>query len=394
MRLAPWFVSCVALGILWVSGLRAADEKPLAQDWDYVGPMTKVAAKFHGRPGVVIHLGDSITYANPYGQWARFGKGQTAADKAALAWMHAGRDDDSDGWWLARFDHPDGGRSYTACGGLRADEMLAGGKQKMPPLEKLLDTYRPQIAVYMLGTNDVSAGRSLDAYRADVEKSIGLMLDRGIIPILSTIPPHVGNLAKSKAFNEALRSLARHQGLPMIDFEREILVRRPNDWNGTLLGRGDVHPTAEHGGATAASAPTAENLRNSGYLLRGWLSVEKIAEVKRTVIDRLPAGTHPKKRRARRIERQCRISVAFVENYPIPAGRAVRLPIARDTWFSHVGRESNGNNGGATRLKLKSYQEMSLVDVDTGDKEQSIKGHKILARFCTCDWPGMSRCAA
>ena len=60
----------------------AADEKPLAQDWDYVGPMTKVAAKFHGRPGVVIHVGDSITYSNPYGQWARYGQGQTAADKA------------------------------------------------------------------------------------------------------------------------------------------------------------------------------------------------------------------------------------------------------------------------------------------------------------------------
>lgn len=34
----------------------------------------------------------------------------------------------------------------------------------------------------------------------------------------------------------------------------------------------------------------AENLKNSGYLLRGWLSVQKIAEVKRLVIDPLPAG--------------------------------------------------------------------------------------------------------
>ena len=378
-----------ALPLAIAAGI-AADEKPLAQDWDYVGPMTKVAAKFHGRPGVVIHLGDSITYANPYGQWARFGKGQSAADKAALAWMHAGRDDDSDGWWLARFDHPDGGRSYTACGGLRADEMLAGGKQKMPPLEKLLDTYRPQIAVYMLGTNDVSASRSLDAYRADVEKSIGLMLDRGIIPIVSTIPPHVGNLAKSKAFNEALRTLCRSHGLPMIDYEREILLRRPNDWNGTLLGRGDAHPTAEHGGATAASAPTPENLRNSGYLLRGWLSVEKIAEVKRTVIDHLPAATHlPEKTSSQSgSPGNALFPSRSLKTYPIPAGRVMRLPIRRDTWFSNVGREANGNNGGATRLKLKSYQEMSLVDIDP----TPIKGHKILARFCICDWRVTSRC--
>ena len=141
--------------------------------------------------------------------------------------MHCGRDNDTDGWWLARFDHPAGGRGYTACSGIRADEMLAGGKQQMPPLEKLLDTYRPQIAVYMLGTNDVSAGRSLDAYQADVEKSLDLMIDRGIIPILSTIPPHPGHLKESKAFNDALRTIARRRGLPLIDFEREILVRRP-----------------------------------------------------------------------------------------------------------------------------------------------------------------------
>ena len=343
--------------------------------------MTKVVEKFHGRPGVVIHLGDSITYSNPYGQWARAGQGQTAADKAALAWMHCGRDNDTDGWWLARFDHPAGGRSYTACSGIRADEMLAGGKQQMPPLEKLLDTYRPQIAVYMLGTNDLSAGRSLDAYRADVEKSLDLMLARGIIPILSTIPPHFAHLKESKKFNDALRTIARRRGLPLIDFEREILQRRPNDWNGTLIGKDDVHPTAEHGGATAASAPTAENLRNSGYLLRGWLSVEKIAEVKRTVVDRLPAA------QCRAAEREGSTDnssdkTSFpsrpIATIKIPAGEAVRLPITRDTFFSNVGKESDGNNGGSTRLKLKSYQEMSLVDFDTGDKTEPIKGYKIL----------------
>jgi hypothetical protein len=84
-------------------------------------------------------------------------------------------------------------------------------------------------------------------------------------------------------YNEELRSLARSRRLPLIDYEREILERRPDDWDGTLLGKGDVHPTAGRGGATPTSAPTAENLRDSGYLLRGWLSVRKIAEVRRTV---------------------------------------------------------------------------------------------------------------
>ena len=44
--------------------------------------------------------------------------------------------------------------------------------------------------------------------------------------------------------------------------------------------------------------------------------------------------------------------------------QVLRLDVTRDTWVSEVGREADGNNGGASRLKLKSIQEMTLVDVD------------------------------
>ena len=261
----------------------AAEESPLPEAWDYAGAMQAVARRGGGRPGVVLHVGDSITHANPYGQWARSGAGRSDDDRAALAWMHAGADDDTDGWWLARADHPDGGRSYTACGGIRADEMLAGGKAGMPSLGALIETYRPQVVVLMLGTNDASAGRDVAAYRADMEEAVDLMLGRGVVAILSTIPPHPGREALARSYNEALRSLARSRKLPLIDYEREILKRRPDDWDGTLLGKGDVHPTAERAAVTPTSSPTAENLRESGYLLRGWLSVRKIAEVRTAI---------------------------------------------------------------------------------------------------------------
>jgi hypothetical protein len=47
-----------------------------------------------------------------------------------------------------------------------------------------------------------------------------------------------------------------------------------------------------------------------------------------------------------------------------PEGTPVRLAVTRDTWFSNVGDEARCNLGGAPHLKLKSYQEMSLIDVD------------------------------
>ena len=42
----------------------------------------------------------------------------------------------------------------------------------------------------------------------------------------------------------------------------------------------------------------------------------------------------------------------------------LRLPVTRDMWLSDVGKEADGNNGAAQQLKLKSYQEMTVVDLD------------------------------
>lgn len=54
-------------------------------------------------------------------------------------------------------------------------------------------------------------------------------------------------------------------------------------------------------------------------------------------------------------------------------GQELRLPVVRDTWFSAVGEEADCNLGGASRLKVKSIQEMSLVDLDPAP----LKGHVV-----------------
>lgn len=61
-----------------------------------------------------------------------------------------------------------------------------------------------------------------------------------------------------------------------------------------------------------------------------------------------PAGTPPRRPEVR----------------PVPARKGERVPITRDTWLSNVGDEARGGNGGADRLKLKTYQELSLLDAD------------------------------
>ena len=336
---------------------QAAAPEPLAETWDYAPAMRAVAARSQGRQGVVLHVGDSMTYANPYGQWARLGQGRTADDRAALDWMHAGSDDDRDGWFLCRFDHPSGGRSYTAAGGLTCQELLAGGKQGLESLHDLLAKYRPQIVVLMIGSNDATHRRPARQYAVDLGRALDETLAQGAIPVVSTIPPHPREGELAAAYNDAIRQAARRRKAPLIDLEREILLRRPDDWNGTLLEKNDVHLSAARGDVTAASEPTEEHLRENGYLLRGWLSVRKIAEIKRRVFDaadRGPATTTPEEKpagtNAKPAAPKGRPAPKPADSAPEVAAPRVRLPVIRDTWFSNVGSEADGNCGGAEQL--------------------------------------------
>ena len=102
-------------------------------------------------------------------------------------------------------------------------------------------------------------------YRKNMARALDMILEQGAIPILTTEPPVKAQRETSKAYNEAIRELARERGLPLIDLEQEILQRRPDDWYGTLMTR--MHLTAR-AGVTPASEPTATNLRESGFLLR------------------------------------------------------------------------------------------------------------------------------
>ncbi|MFO0964152.1 MAG: SGNH/GDSL hydrolase family protein [Gemmataceae bacterium] len=261
---------------------RTPAAEPLAEKWDYAAPMKKVAAKFRGVEGVVLHVGGSMTIANPYGTWARSGKGKTESDVAILKWMHTDKKDKTDGWWLCRTEivHY---RAYTAESGLKSAMLGAGGKRGLPTLQKMLDDYQPRMVTLECGIYDIEDGVPLDDYRKNMAKALDLILARGAIPILNTVPPFKAQLAKTKEFNEALRKLARERGVPVIDLEREILSRRPDDWFGALMDR--IHLTASQAGGNPAAEPTPENLRKSGYQLRGWLTVRKVAEIKRRVLD-------------------------------------------------------------------------------------------------------------
>jgi len=278
--------------------------------------------------GFVLQIGDSITHANPYSQWPRYGAGKTSEDSALCTWastsvMGSGTNDvnNKNGFYLAVADTAS--RGMTAAGGISTAEMLSGsgnGSTAMPSDTntasaklKIADaTYNNDIhidtlaaafadaryAVLMLGTNDANAGRSANAFITDLTAIVDKLEARKIVVILSTIPPMTSaGGASVDAYNTAIRNLCQTRGLPLIDYHAEILARRPGTgWQNTLISSDGVHPSATGGGYDAASNPYADGgdaathttgaaCANSGYLLRSWLAIQKLKEVKSYVGD-------------------------------------------------------------------------------------------------------------
>lgn len=280
------------------------------------------------RSGFILHIGDSITHARPYSQWAVNGLGRTAADRQLIDWSQptawGATDPDGtvkNGWFLAGLDVT-GRRSMTAASGLTLREFVSGhgnGDRPMPAVtdpalarkviadpaydgDLQVDTVcaafgDAQVAVVMLGTNEPADADNI----ANLNAVLDRLEARNILPVLSTVPPQQDPLLGEAVvrLNAAIASLAESRALPLIDLYQEVILRRPGgSWYTTLISPDGVHPTAVAPGFDSASDPylpggdpavhtTGDAALNVGYLLRSWLTVQKLKEVKSEVIDRL-----------------------------------------------------------------------------------------------------------
>ena len=141
----------------------------------------------------------------------------------------------------------------------------------------------------MFGTNDLSSMEAAE-YKNRMRAVVQRCLDNGSIVILSTIPPRSAFEAKSVAFAQAMRELARESKTPLLDYQTEIIQRRPTDWDGalekfkayegydvpTLISRDGVHPSLP---AAYQGDYSPEALSHSGYALRSYLTLRHYAEI-------------------------------------------------------------------------------------------------------------------
>ncbi len=161
--------------------------------------------------------------------------------------------------------------SAAAVRGVTTQGMLSGSPS---PLSRELSAIDPQFAVIMLGTNDIRAGRSYDAFGADLWTIVDQTIASGAIPILSTVPPNNADStadARIPKANAIVRAIAQGRRIPLVDYHRELVP---------LASRGissdGIHPSVSSSGACQLDSTGLQY----GYNVRNLTSLEALSRAR------------------------------------------------------------------------------------------------------------------
>lgn len=231
-----------------------------AADDYWVKPMADIHKNFKGKKGTVALYGDSITYVERF--WTPIKDGVVNCK-------------DIDVQKLVKYIEPECWKWKGEKNGNVIGWSVRNGLQV---IDKVLPKHNPEVAIVMFGTNDIERGTVKDRkFIEEMSTVIQKCLDNGTVVILSTIPPRRNWQEKVKEFNEAIKTVAKNLNIPLIDFYEEVMKRRPNDWDGTLISDKDgCHPTWDNQKGNDFSE---ESLKSNGYILRNYITLKKYDEV-------------------------------------------------------------------------------------------------------------------
>ena len=231
--------------------------KPGIQSPEILAAMRKVHWRFKGQPGYVAQFGDSITYSMAF--WSAMGWDEPQ--------RYLTRDDGlpkrpGKMRWRDYFKGTrDKGPKHANYSGWQVGQLLKS-------MDAVIERDKPESAIIMIGTNDVSGGRVPELYRERLEQVVRKCMTAGCVPILNTIPPRRGREEAVADANRIIREVAASLQVPLADFYSECIRRRPEGaWDGTLISRDGVHPS---GGKS--NDYSEANLQNCGYALRNWVN--------------------------------------------------------------------------------------------------------------------------
>ena len=242
---------------------------------DWVPAMRRVRAMQLGEPGVVMNIGDSITYSMAYFaplQHVNHSDAPPAVQKAIRT--------------LDDFIQPD---CYRWKGPDKGNASGQTAQWALGSVDDWIDQFHPQIAIVMFGTNDIRQGSVAD-HEKNLRQLVERCIARGVVVILTTIPPMHGFDEKVALAVSAQHRIARECSVPLIDLHAQILNRRPHDWDGSLPAFEQYAPwqaptLVSHDGVHLSNPDvwrqtfTPEGLARNGNTLRNYLTLRACAEV-------------------------------------------------------------------------------------------------------------------
>lgn len=144
------------------------------------------------------------------------------------------------------------------------------------PLVCAYRVHKPAFALIMVGTND-TAFIGTDEFRTNLERIVEISLERGVIPIISTIPDRTGFENRTRQFNDVIREVVEVNQLPLWDYG-EQMAALPNYG----LTSDNIHPSTPPGG-TDNVARFNDNTLRYGYTLRNLSALQILNDVWRSV---------------------------------------------------------------------------------------------------------------
>ena len=112
--------------------------------------------------------------------------------------------------------------SEAAHVGWLTGAVLAGSPS---PLLREIAAVKPAFAVIMLGTNDDRPG-GVEVFARNLPVVVDRLLDAGVVPLLSTLPPRADSpaaAARVPELNQRIRALAESRQVPLMDLYAALL---------------------------------------------------------------------------------------------------------------------------------------------------------------------------
>jgi GDSL-like Lipase/Acylhydrolase family len=154
------------------------------------------------------------------------------------------------------------------------------------PAEQEVNAISPRFTLVTYGTNDIGY-KNIHGYADDMLDLADLLMGKGVIPVLSSIPPRDDSVAADlevPRYNAVVRAVAQARQVPFIDMHRELVKLSDHG-----VGSDGVHLTTYSGGACQL---TAAGLA-AGYNLRNLRTLQTLQRAKQAVVDDAPAPDPP-----------------------------------------------------------------------------------------------------